>query len=77
MYDAETLIADVPMLKGGPTPYVAMGKLGRSLIPQDAPRLIRDTVAAAFSDWIGVLFLVLTLVFILRARRSGPVSSTA
>jgi hypothetical protein len=57
------------MLTGGPTPYVWMGKLGRSLIPETAPRVVRDTVAAAFSDWLGVLFLVSTVALVLRRRR--------
>jgi apolipoprotein N-acyltransferase len=70
IYNEETLIADVPMLTGGPTPYVWMGKLGRSLIPETAPRVVRDTVAAAFSDWLGVLFLVSTVALVLRRRRA-------
>lgn len=71
IYEPETLIADVPMLTGGPTPYVWMGKLGRSLVPESAPRVVRDTIAAAFSDWIGVICLVTVIVMVFRRRREA------
>jgi apolipoprotein N-acyltransferase len=71
IYEPETLLAEVPMLTGGPTPYVWMGKLGRSLVPESAPRVIRDTVASAFSDWIGVCCLVGVVVLVVRRRREN------
>ena len=71
IYEPETLLAEVPMLTGGPTPYVWMGKLGRSLVPEAAPRVIRDTVASAFSDWIGVACLVGVVALVIRRRRAS------